>query len=209
MQKFYKTTLAGGVGRHSDFQWSLPTKNKPGEWMPRIEEVVRCKSGYHFCRRKDLIQWLNTEIYEIEVRGQIARYYNKCICHQARLVRRCENWTAQTARLFVADCAERLLNIFEETFPEDTRARLTIDAARSLALGRRYRAAYSHNTLLEAGAHTYAACAAASLENPAVGFVRTRYPVAEHREQTKLLFQYLNRPVAESLELASEKLRAA
>lgn len=209
MQKFYKTTLAGGVGRHSDFQWSLPTKNKPREWMPRIETVLPCTSGYHFCRRKDLIQWLDTEIYEIEVRGQIARYYNKCICHQARLVRRCENWTAQTARLFVADCAERLLNIFEETFPEDTRARLTIDAARNLALGRRCRAAYSHNTLQKVRAYHYAAYAAASFENPALGFTRIGYPAAEQREQTKLLFQYLNRPVAESLELASEKLRAA
>ena len=42
-----------------------------------------------------------------------------------------------------------------------------------------------------------AACAASAAKDTA----------AELQEQTKRLFQYLNRPVAESLELASEKLR--
>jgi len=45
-----------------------------------------------------------------------------------QLVRRCEHWTARTARLFAAACAERVLPIYEAEYPGDDRPREAIAA---------------------------------------------------------------------------------
>ena len=43
--------------------------------------------------------------------------------------------TDTTARLFAADCAEHVLHHFEAMYPDDTRPRKAIDAARAYARG--------------------------------------------------------------------------
>ena len=43
--------------------------------------------------------------------------------------------TDTTARLFGADCAEHVLHHFEDVYPDDTRPRKAIDAARAYARG--------------------------------------------------------------------------
>jgi hypothetical protein len=119
----------------------LPKKNKdgtwkPGKWMPKIKGKLKpCYNGYHFCRFGHLLPWLGSTLYEIEVRGCIAYKDAKCLCDQARLLRRVETWDEHTARLFACDCAEHVLHIFEEMYPEDKRPREAIAVARRFAVG--------------------------------------------------------------------------
>ena len=54
---------------------------------------------------------------------------------EARLLRCVDTWTERTVRLFVADCAEHVLPLFEGTYPDDRRPRQAIEAARAYARG--------------------------------------------------------------------------
>ena len=141
--KHYKVLKAngdccnGGTG-----SWYLPTKKKdgtwkPGKWMPKIKgKLEPCKNGYHICRPHDLVHWLDEEIFEVEYKGKIIEDDNKCVVREARLLRRVETWNNKSARLFAADCAERVLPIYEEEYPGEDAPRKAIQAARDFACGK-------------------------------------------------------------------------
>lgn len=137
---YYKALCEGGISPHQSVQWALPTKQNddwtPGEWMPEIEgELVECENGYHVCEAEQLLPWLDAEIYEVEVRGETLNCDDKAVCQQARLIRRFEAWNARTARLFACDCAERVLHLYEDKHPDDSRPRDAIAVARRFAVG--------------------------------------------------------------------------
>src|SRR5690606_8878356 len=60
---------------------------------------------------------------------------DKHVFSEARLVRRIDAWNDRTARLFAADCAERVLPVFEARCPGDVRPHRAIDVARAFADG--------------------------------------------------------------------------
>lgn len=122
-----RTACNGGTG-----QW-FP----PGEWMPPVEgELEPCWNGYHLCEWKDVLSWLNAELYEAEYRGESVKASDKLVVREARLTRRCEWWNERSARLFACDCAERALPIYEKAYPGDTRPRHAIEVARLFADGK-------------------------------------------------------------------------
>jgi hypothetical protein len=103
--------------------------------VPIKGELVPCKNGYHLCRRKDIMQWLNESIYEAEYRGEIIKQDDKVVVREVRLLRKL-NWNDKIARLFAADCAYRVLEIFERVHPDDSRPRQAIEAGRAFARGK-------------------------------------------------------------------------
>ena len=135
MPTYYKvlnedgTPCWGGSG-----QWHLPTDNEPGAWMPRIEDIQMCACGYHVITSDHLMAWLGPAIWTVEVAGDGILDNDKSCWHEARLLRRL-NWDDKQARLFAADCAERVLPLFENMHPDDPRPRLAIAAARNSANG--------------------------------------------------------------------------
>ncbi len=126
------TAYNGGIGK-----WNLPKNGEPGEWMPKIETIIPCQSGYHLCEMDDLILWLGPAIYTAEGKGEFIRHNNdKTVFQQARLLRHLDSWNERTARLFAADCAEHVLPIFEKYYPADQRPRICISASRDFANGK-------------------------------------------------------------------------
>src|SRR3990167_6808737 len=105
--------------------------------MPAIADIVLCARGYHLCREGDLIAWLGPVVWEAEVApgAKVVEAGDKIVVSSARIVRRCVWWSPQTARLFAADCAERVLPLFERECPNDMRPREAIAAARAYARG--------------------------------------------------------------------------
>jgi len=127
-----------GVGAESCWggsgTWFKPySQKRPGKWMPLIKYIEPCERGYHVCEGEQVLQWLHDELYEVEIRGEQIREEDKIVAQQARLVRRITNWNERTARLFACDCAERVLHIFEEKYPDDKRPREAIEVARAYA----------------------------------------------------------------------------
>lgn len=116
--------------------WFLPKGKRPGKWMPDIKgKITPCKNGYHLCHKKDLVEWLtNGRIFEAEYRGELGKGGDKVVVRQARLIREM-NWNDKTARLFAADCAERVLHLYEKRYPDDARVRNCIEVARRVANG--------------------------------------------------------------------------
>jgi len=208
--KLYKVLGVGGKccnGGHG--KWHLPKGNRPGKWMPAIDgELEPCDNGYHLCRKKHLVEWLNAEIYEAEYRGEILRASNKVVVREARLVRRVETWTERTARLFACDCAERplkyagkrsadiLISIIDTArrFANGEATREELYAAGSAAYNAAGSAAHhaagrtAHHAA-DRAAHYAASCAAYHV----IGWVASCAAWdAERRWQTRRLFEYLD-----------------
>ena len=108
---------------------------EPGKWRSVRGALEPCANGLHLCREQDLVQWLGPEIWTAEYDGERVEAGNKIVVRRARLISRVETWTERTARLFAADCAERVLPIYEASYPDDTRPREAIAAARAYARG--------------------------------------------------------------------------
>jgi hypothetical protein len=136
--KYYKVLGKGGVSCNGgDAKWSLPHDGVPGDWMPEIKgELFPCRNGYHLCRPNDLLNWLNEEIYEAEFDGEVIEEDDKVVVRKCRLLKKLDNWNEKTARLFAADCAEKVLPIFEKIYPTDNRPRVAIQASRDFANGK-------------------------------------------------------------------------
>ena len=127
--KTYKCLTANGKGPYSGASYDLS-----GKWLPKIEKLVMCESGYHSFQKKDVFEWLNERIFECETRGEILEDGEKLASQEIRFVRELK-WNETNQRLFAADCAERVLPIFEERYPNDDRPRKAIEAARLYARG--------------------------------------------------------------------------
>ena len=133
---YYKFLDPGGRARFGDGTWHLPDGGRPGEWMPEITGLVPCQRGYHVATGNQLLDWLGPELWEVECRGEHIALGDKHVFGQARLVRRLNGWNDRTARLFAADCAARVLHLFEYCCPGDMRPHRAIDVARAFAAGR-------------------------------------------------------------------------
>lgn len=134
MTTYYKVLNENGTAPYLGGQWHLPTGNRPGKWMPHLEgELIPYAHGYHVFTANDLIPWLGPTIWEVEVKGKTIREGSHTIVRQARLLRRLETWNERTARLFTIDCAEHVLHIFEDAFPNQKAPRKAIEVARRYA----------------------------------------------------------------------------
>jgi hypothetical protein len=128
MTSYYKvlrtdlTPYHGGSG-----QWTV------GEWMPAIDNPERCDRGYHLIDREHLIEWLGPAIHPAEGRGAFGSDDGKTTFAEAKIEPALANWTERTARLFACDCAERVLPVFEDKYPNDERPRQAIAMARRFA----------------------------------------------------------------------------
>ena len=134
---YYKVLAADGVSSYHGGlgKWFIPKGKRIGKWMPAIKDIRPCERGYHFVNIEQLPQWLGPTLYEIEVRGQIIHQADKSVAEQARLIRKVETWNDKTLRLYAADCAERVLGLYEKQYPKDDRPRKAIQAARDFANG--------------------------------------------------------------------------
>ena len=161
----------GGNGK-----WFLPKGKRPGKWMPFIEHLRPCVRGYHVCRQKDLLDWINETVYLVEIRGKKIIRDDKIVVQQARLIKQMA-WNETTARLFACDCARRVLSIYEKDRPDDARPRVAIETAERFARGEATREEMAA-AWAAAGAAAWDAAGAAARDD-------------ESKWQTRRLMQYL------------------
>ena len=139
MSLYLKATRSGRRATHADgFVWP-----EHGEWFQVSPgPLVACRHGIHVCRPDQIMAWLSDELHVIETddRFKQIEMSDKVVVRRARLVRQLP-WDERSARLFAAECAERVLPIFERERLGDGRPRLAISAARAFACGEIYAAA--------------------------------------------------------------------
>jgi hypothetical protein len=96
----YKFLMEGGRGRFTGFLWHA------GVWV-EAETVNPCRTGIHACRVRDLPIWLDDELWEIELGGNVIGGDRKIVASRGRLTKRIEDWTPGLAREFGRYCAQR------------------------------------------------------------------------------------------------------
>jgi hypothetical protein len=101
MMQAYKFLAAGGNGRFSGFTWPV------GRWVVSDGALAPCLSGIHACRRDQLLDWLDDDLWEIELDGRFEEMPGMLLAERGRLTRRVDAWSAETARALVEDCARR------------------------------------------------------------------------------------------------------
>jgi hypothetical protein len=98
----YKFLRADGTSVFTGFRWELPNGG-PAHWVDaRIEP---CRSGIHACRVSDLPLWVGRDLWEVELRGEIAEQRSKLVASCGRLLRRIEAWNGELRHAYTRMCA--------------------------------------------------------------------------------------------------------
>jgi hypothetical protein len=96
----YKFLAAGGIGRFTGFRWEA------GRWVD-AQAVEPCRAGIHACLVRNLPVWLDRELWEIEVDGEVVVGERKIVATRGRLTQQIDRWTPELAREFGLFCARR------------------------------------------------------------------------------------------------------
>jgi hypothetical protein len=96
----YKFLRSGGVGRFTGFRWAVDV------WT-EAEAADPCRAGIHACRIRDLPLWLDEELWEIELGGDIVEGDRKVVAMRGRLTRPIQPWTPALSKEFGRYCAQR------------------------------------------------------------------------------------------------------
>jgi hypothetical protein len=137
----YKCLCAGGIAPFSRYAWPLPRAWRPGAWVVAPIAPTTCRSGVHACRVPDLPWWLQDELWEVELDGEVTAGRHKVMASRARLTRRVKAWDAAAAQRFADACARRARDHAADALDRagaaglaaELRARDTADAIRAAA----------------------------------------------------------------------------
>jgi hypothetical protein len=99
--------LREGRSEFTGWRWPLPSGEQPGEWVRATGPLELCVRGIHACTADQLPQWLGSEIWEVELGGEIVPQGPAVLASQARLLQRLERWDADAQSRFALDCAQR------------------------------------------------------------------------------------------------------
>lgn len=127
---YYKWLWAGRVSPTMGVQWP-----KPGVWLRAEGPLAVYQNGIHACREGDLIYYINEELWTIDLDPEMDEKNSQVASRAGCLLEQVTTWNDRTARLFAADCAERVLHLFEAAYPDDDRPRKAIETARAYANG--------------------------------------------------------------------------
>ena len=98
----YKFLAAGRVAPFAGTTWP------EDGWVAADGELAACRNGVHGCRVGDLAYWLDDELWEIELDGELVEDRLKLVARRGRLVRRVERWDDETRRTFAQACLRRV-----------------------------------------------------------------------------------------------------
>jgi hypothetical protein len=102
----FKFLSKGAIGRFSDFAWPQPERDEHGAWVSGgLPEL--CLVGVHACRLTDLTEWIDDELWEIELDGEIREELSMVVGERGRLVRRVDEWDSSCAEEFTQACIWR------------------------------------------------------------------------------------------------------
>ena len=105
--KAYKFLAQGGRGRFSDFAWPLPTPNGLGPWVETADDLEDCRNGIHACAFRQLLDWIDDELWEIELGGEVVERETMLVAQRGRLLARVDAWDDAAAKEFADACAWR------------------------------------------------------------------------------------------------------
>jgi hypothetical protein len=103
----YKFLSDEGLGRFSEARWPLPVAGAPGAWLEASLPLAPCVRGIHALRACDLPFWLDRQLYEIELAGEIVAAASMVVAQRGRLVRRVDAWNEASWAALGDFCKQR------------------------------------------------------------------------------------------------------
>ncbi len=143
----YKFLRDGQVGPFSGVRWP-----PAGAWLSATATGAGarvCVDRVHACRVADLPEWIDSELWRVELDGDVAVDCGKLVADRGRLVERVELWNTALMVAFAEACALRARDAALTVLAGDSRAHETLascDTAEDLA------AACAHLTELQSDA---------------------------------------------------------
>jgi len=104
----HKFLAAGSIGPYSRLRWPTPANGEPGEWVTAGDgELEVSRNGVHACRIEHHGHWLEHELWEVEVDGEMIDADRHVVARRGRLTRQIEGWNREVANQFQLACMER------------------------------------------------------------------------------------------------------
>lgn len=105
----FKFLRGGRVGPFSHVRWPAPAGDAPGSWVLRAGAGAGgvCAQRVHACRINDLPEWIDTELWTVELDGDIDVQCGKLVADRGRLLAPVDAWDAAAATELAAACALR------------------------------------------------------------------------------------------------------
>jgi hypothetical protein len=91
--------------RVAPFSGQIWPEDKPVEASGPLEP---CRNGVHACRTGDLPYWLEEELWEIELDGDVVEDRLKVVGRRGRLIQRVEAWNPEAREAFAWMCLQRV-----------------------------------------------------------------------------------------------------
>lgn len=118
----YKFLSRGASGLFSRFEWPTPAGEAPGTWVRVEGEVEECLNGIHACRPARLVEWIDEELWEIELKAPVVEADGSLLAPAGRLTRRIAGWDDQCAGSFVTFCVENTVALAADSLARTGRA---------------------------------------------------------------------------------------
>jgi hypothetical protein len=99
--------LRDGRSEFTGWQWPLPDADQPGEWVHAAGPIALCVNGIHASTPEQLPHWLGTDLWEIELAGDILEDEAALVASRARLLRQVDAWDEPMRQRFAEMCLER------------------------------------------------------------------------------------------------------
>jgi hypothetical protein len=93
----YKFLRAGQVGPFSGQRWAAG-----GDWV-----LARPGDRVHACRTEDLAEWLDDELWRVELDGDVAVEHGVLVADRGRLLERVAGWDPGVAAELADECTRR------------------------------------------------------------------------------------------------------
>jgi len=123
----YKFLRDGQVGPFSGVRWPAP-----GDWLPATASGGRtCEARVHACRAEDLPEWMDAELWRVELDGDVRVDCGKLVADRGRLVDRVVVWDPAFMAAFAEACTLRARDAALLVLPSDAPARAALAGATS------------------------------------------------------------------------------
>jgi hypothetical protein len=103
----YKFLTPGAVGLFSRLAWPVPDDGQAGEWVEAEGPLEVCRTGIHACGPDDLIDWLDAELWRVELGEPVLESEAGFLASRGRLVSRVAEWDDDAARALAEACVLR------------------------------------------------------------------------------------------------------
>ena len=117
----HKFLSLGALGLFSGFRWPRPKNGQPGAWVEIVGPLIPGSNGVHACLESELVNWIDDELWSIELAGEILEHEGVLVARRGRLLHLLEHWHTGSAAAFASDCVHSARAHAVETLRRDGR----------------------------------------------------------------------------------------